>query len=43
MGKVYDRYLMQFGAMETLMATLDSTRDYLTTQFETLSKVYDVK
>ena len=42
MERVYDRYLMQFGAMETLMATLDSTKDYLTSQFETLSKAYDV-
>jgi len=41
MEKVYDRYLLQFGAMETLMATLDSTKDYLTSQFETLSKAYD--
>jgi len=41
MERVYDRYLMQFGAMETLMATLDSTKDYLTSQFETLSKAYD--
>ena len=41
MEKVYDRYLLQFGAMETLMATLDSTKDYLTAQFETLSKAYD--
>ena len=41
MEKVYERYLMQFGAMETLMATLDSTKDYLTSQFETLSKAYD--
>jgi len=27
--------------MEGLMATLDSTKDYLTSQFETLSKAYD--
>ena len=43
MEKVYDRYLSQFGVMETLMATLDSTKDYLTSQFEALSKVYDEK
>jgi flagellar hook-associated protein 2 len=42
MEKVYNRYLVQFGAMETLMATLDSTKNYLTSQFETLSKAYDV-
>lgn len=43
MEKVYDRYLIQFGSMETLMATLDSTKDYLTSQFESLSKAYDSK
>jgi flagellar hook-associated protein 2 len=42
MDAVYDRYLMQFGAMETLMATLDNTKDYLTSQLESLSKVYEV-
>ena len=42
MDAVYDRYLMQFGAMETLMATLDNTKDYLTSQLDSLSKVYEV-
>lgn len=42
MENIYNRYLAQFGAMETLMATLDSTKDYLTSQFESLSKAYDV-
>lgn len=42
MDRVYNRYLQQFGAMEALMATLDTTKDYLTSQFETLSKAYDV-
>lgn len=41
MEVIYNRYLTQFGAMEGLMATLDSTKDYLTSQFETLSKAYD--
>jgi flagellar hook-associated protein 2 len=41
MDSVYERYLMQFGVMENLMATLDSTKDYLTTQFEAMSKVYE--
>ena len=41
MDAVYERYLMQFGAMENLMATLDSTKDYLTSQFEAMSKVYE--
>tara|TARA_B110000977_G_scaffold198573_1_gene283728 strand:- start:286 stop:2337 length:2052 start_codon:yes stop_codon:yes gene_type:complete len=43
MDTVYKRYLKQFGAMETLMATLDSTKNYLTSQLESLSKVYDDK
>jgi flagellar hook-associated protein 2 len=42
MDTIYSRYLAQFGAMETLMASLDSTKDYLTSQFESLSKVYEV-
>jgi flagellar hook-associated protein 2 len=41
MEVVYNRYLNQFSAMETLMARLDSTKDYLTSQFETLAKAYD--
>jgi flagellar hook-associated protein 2 len=41
MEVIYNRYLTQFSAMETLMAQLDSTKDYLTAQFETLSKAYD--
>ncbi len=41
MDVIYNRYLAQFNAMEGLMATLDSTKDYLTSQFETLSKAYD--
>jgi flagellar capping protein FliD len=42
MDSVYNRYLEQFGVMEKLMASLDSTKDYLTSQLETLSKVYEV-
>lgn len=38
---VYNRYLTQFGAMESLMASLDATKDYLTGQLESLSKAYD--
>jgi len=41
MDVVYNRYLTQFVAMETLMARLDNTKDYLTSQFETLAKAYD--
>ena len=43
MDVIYNRYLTQFGAMEGLMATIDSTKNYLTAQFETLSKAYDNK
>lgn len=43
MEKVFNRYLEQFGVMESLMATLDSTKDYLTSQFDVMSKVYDEK
>ncbi len=38
---VYNRYLTQFGAMESLMASMDATKDYLTGQLESLSKAYD--
>ena len=41
MEVLYNRYFTQFGAMETLMARLDSTKDYLTSQFKTLAKAYD--
>ena len=41
MDRIYNRYLTQFGAMEGLMATLDSTKDYLTSQLESISKAYD--
>lgn len=41
METVYNRYLAQFGVMEGMMARLDSTKDYLTAQFESLSKAYD--
>ena len=41
MDRIYNRYLTQFGAMEGLMATLDSTKNYLTSQLESISKAYD--
>ena len=41
MEAVYQRYLKQFAAMETIMASMDTTKDYLTGQLETLSKAYD--
>jgi flagellar hook-associated protein 2 len=40
MDSVYQRYLVQFGAMENLMASIDSTKDYLTSQFEAMANVY---
>jgi flagellar hook-associated protein 2 len=42
MDAVYNRYLMQFGAMESLMASLNNTKDYLTSQLDSMSKVYEV-
>jgi flagellar hook-associated protein 2 len=41
MEAVYQRYLTQFTAMESLMASMDATKDYLTGQLESLSKAYD--
>jgi len=41
MEGVYQRYLTQFTAMESLMASMDATKDYLTGQLESLSKAYD--
>ena len=41
MEAVYNRYLTQFTAMESLMASMDATKDYLTGQLESLSKAYD--
>ena len=41
MEAVYERYLAQFTAMESLMASMDATKEYLTGQLESLSKAYD--
>ena len=41
MEAVYQRYLTQFTAMESLMASMDATKAYLTGQLESLSKAYD--
>ena len=41
MESVYQRYLTQFTAMESLMASMDATKEYLTGQLESLSKAYD--
>ena len=41
MEAVYQRYLTQFAAMETMMEKLNGMQDYLTGQFESLAKAYD--
>ena len=41
MDVIYNPYLAQFGAMQPLMATRDSSKDYLTSQFKSLQKAYD--
>jgi len=41
MTAVYQRYLSQFTAMESMMVSLDATKDYLTGQLKSLSKAYD--
>jgi len=41
MEGVYQRYLTQFSAMESLIASMDTTKDYLEGQLESLSKAYD--
>ena len=41
MTAVYDRYLTQFAAMESMMERLNGTKEYLEGQLESLSKAYD--
>lgn len=41
MEGVYQRYITQFSAMESLMATMDTTKEYLKGQLESISKAYD--
>ena len=41
MEGVYQRYITQFSAMESLMATMDTTKEYLEGQLESISKAYD--
>ncbi len=38
---VYDRYLAQFSAMESMMESMNGTKEYLEGQLESLSKAYD--
>ncbi len=40
MEGVYQRYLNQFTAMESMMASLNNTKDYLEGQLESLSNIY---
>jgi flagellar hook-associated protein 2 len=40
MEGVYQRYLNQFAAMESMMASLDTTKSYLEGQLESLSSMY---
>ena len=40
MEGVYQRYLSQFTAMESLMASLDTTKNYLEGQLESLANFY---
>ncbi len=40
MEAVYERYLTQFSAMESLVRQMNSTRDYLEGQFEMMANVY---
>jgi len=41
MEVLYQRYLMQFSAMESLLASLNGTRDYMKGQLDVLSSAYD--
>jgi len=43
MEMVYNRYIQQFGVMESMVATLNSTRDYLEGQLEALSANFSKK
>jgi flagellar hook-associated protein 2 len=43
MEMVYNRYIQQFGVMESMVATLNSTRDYLEGQLEALSANFNNK
>ena len=41
MQTLYQRYLMQFTAMETLMNSLNNTRDYMKSQIDVITSAYD--
>jgi len=41
MQTLYQRYLMQFTAMETLMNSLNNTRDYMESQIDVITSAYD--
>jgi flagellar hook-associated protein 2 len=41
MAVLYQRYLSQFTAMETLMNSLNNTRDYMKSQIDVITSAYD--
>ena len=41
MTTLYQRYLTQFTAMETLMNSLNTTRDYMKGQLDVITSAYD--
>ena len=41
MAVLYQRYLTQFTAMETLMNSLNNTRDYMKSQIDVITSAYD--
>jgi flagellar hook-associated protein 2 len=41
MEKVYKRYLNQFAAMNSMLETMDGTKEYLTGQLKSLANMYN--
>ena len=41
MEKVYQRYLTQFAAMDSMLEKMDGTKNYLTGQLESLANMYN--
>ena len=41
MEKVYQRYLTQFAAMDSMLEKIDGTKNYLTGQLESLANMYN--
>jgi len=40
MDAIYTRYITQFAAMESLIASINNTKSYLTTQLENMADTY---